>query len=419
MVTIPRIFGSLHRPALAALLLAAMPSGVQSQEGGGVLLTFGIEQMFRSQSNPSLNIPSSGTELQARTKLSFGLVSETRTQRLAFGANGTFVAGQAARTGFILPSAELSYSRSAASSQLELSAFTSRKDVDTLEFVTSDDPINNPILIAVTGSGTQQVRGAMAKLSFGQGLPFGGSVSVRVAKTSYSGTTDPNLVDSRRDTARLALHFDFTDVTTVNAGLSVSRLDEAVLGTNKQTETLSLGLNHTLPTGSLSLDGNAAHDNAGTRYSLSFGRRLELPRGELNASVGLTWPITGRTQVTGALDWRHDLPNGVLSARVSRSVTSDARDQEVRVDRLDATLERALLPRLNGAFTVGLQDSNNSGTGVSTKSTRLDASLKYELTQDWGLRFGAQHRILNTQGSGKAKSTTLSVTLGRTFEYLP
>lgn len=408
----------LHRPALAALLLGAFPSSVMSQEGGGVVMTFGVEQTLRWQDNPGLGTPAAGSEAQSRTGLSFSIVSETRTQRLALDTNATVVAGQASRTGLISPSAELSYRREAASSLLELTAFLSEKDVDTLEFEVDDPTASIPILTAVTGRGTQRLTGATAKLTFGQDAPFGGSVSLRSASTNYTGTSDPDLVDNRRDTARLSLRFDLTEVTTATAGLSVSRLAETGAADDR-TETLSFGLEHALQTGSLTLDANATHGKNGTRYGLSFGRQMELPSGELKASLGLSWPVTGNMQMIGALDWRHDMPMGALSTRVSRSVANNVRDEETRVDRLDVTLEQALLPRLNGSLALGLQDSSNGASGLSTKTTRLDASLNYALTEDWGLRFAAQHRIRDTTGSGRAKSTTVSMTLSRSFEYLP
>ncbi len=94
-----------------------------TQEGGGVLLTFGLEQRLSWVDNPDLDIPSTGDRIRLDTRLSFGIVSETPKDRLAFNLGATLRGEEdGGGFGFSLdtPSAELAYTRSGPSSSLTL-----------------------------------------------------------------------------------------------------------------------------------------------------------------------------------------------------------------------------------------------------------------------------------------------------------
>lgn len=420
--------GECARPAkrrrhlLPALLVAGLSVSALTPalaQEGGVLLTFGIDQGLRSESNPGLATPAAATRQTARTTLSFGAVTETRSQRLAFSAQGVLVTGDGATDGLAEPSASLSYQRESVNSLLRLTASLREQEVDALDFFLDTDETDAVIITAVAGTGTQRRIGYGAFLEFGREAPFGGSLSINRAETEYTGTTDPTLIDSTRDTLRLSLRFALSEATEITATASQSRLDEVGAAATSTTDSLSLGLAHDLPNGQLTAEASLTDTAAGQRESLSIGRSFDLARGQLTARLGLSSQATGGSALTGSLAWAQDLPNGKLSFNLTRSVTGDARDSETRLTRLNIGYSRDLSPRLTGSLNMGLQDSQDTATATRTRTTNLSANLVYALTEDWGLDLGATHRIRDRDASPRADSTTFTLSLRRTFEFRP
>lgn len=409
-----------HRLAISVGFVVFAPvTAAHAQDQGGLVLTFGIDQRLEWEDNPGLDTTPVGEEYFSRTRLSFGLLSETRTQRLEFSAEGTLAASNSANTGLILPKAELSYRVEAtASTALEFTTFLTETDVTSSEF-TTDLSSGVPIVTLIEGTGTQRRTGGTAKIEFGREASIGGDLSVGLTDTDYTGTTDPSLIDNRRTTARLNLRFDLSEATTATAGLSTSRLEE--VGTaGTQSETLSLGVKQTVSNGSYRLDATFAQLDTGNRRSLSLGRDLDLPAGILSASLGVSELAASNTiKAIGSLNWQQDLPRGKFSFALSHAVAGDARDNETEATRLTLGLTQDLSPRLGVNVAIGLADSRDTITDVSTKSANLDASLRYELTEDWGMNVGASHRIRDEDSVGRAKSTKVFLTLNRTFEFRP
>ena len=410
--------GVLRLLCMTASFAAVLPSNGQAQEVGGVVLSFGIEQGIYWKDNPDLDIPSTGKEISSGTKLNFGLVNETQDQRLSFTAQGTLVVGNGTEKGLVSPSANLSYSRSSVATTLEVSAFVREADVSTLDFLTGIDGTGTPVFAAVSGTGTRHQTGANAKLTFGQDSRFGGSFSLGLTDTRYHDTTDPSLIDNRRNTANLSLRFDLNEVTTATLGLTGSQLKDQGAATQNSTN-VSLGLAFDRPNGAYTADLTTANGKDGTRQSLRFGRSLDLPAGKLSANLGLARLSSGSTQMVGALDWQQELAQGTLTLGVSHDVTSNDNDAETSVSRLAVSYNQELSATLGLALSAGLQDSSETTTGFGTKTTDLSASLRKQLTQDWGMTFGASHRIRDKDVSGRAESSTVFLSIGRNFVFRP
>lgn len=409
-----------RRLALAVGCVALIPAiATQAQEAGGVVFTLGVDQRFQWKENPSLSVVSTGQEATSRTRLTFGAVTQTRTQRLAFSASGTLAAGDGGNNGFTLPGADLSYRLDGASSSFAVSAFLRESDVSTSDFATDFGLDGLPVVSLIKGTGTEQRRGGTVSLEFGKGAPFGGDFSLGLTERVYTGTTDPDLIDNRRVTAGLSLRFALSEVTTATAKLSASELKEVGLPA-KRNESLALGLEHSLPNGTVTVNATYANLDTGNRRSLNFGRNFDLPSGKLSASFGLSQSsaIAG-TNAVGSVNWQKDLPRGKLNFSVSRSITGNARDSETDVSSLSLGVTQDLAPRLGMTVTLGLLDSRDTLTDISTKSTTVDASLRYALTEDWGMNFGASHSRRNEDGVGRAKSSSVFLSLNRTFEFRP
>lgn len=411
---------ALRALCLTVGLTAALPSSTwaQAQGTGGLKITFGIDQGIDWKDNPNFNIPASGTETIGRTQLSFGFLSETRNQRLAINARGALEAGSGSENGLVSPSVSLSYQRDAISTALEFTAFLREADVSTLDFFNITDGLGAPVTVAISGTGTRRQTGAATKLSFGQNAPFGGNVSLGLTDSTYLGTTDPSLIDNRRINADLTLRFDLTQTTIATATFSGSRLkDEGAAAEN--SETLSFGLRQDRPNGVYTATLSATRTINGTRQSLRFGRNLDFPTGTLSANLGIVHTISGSTQAVGALSWQQTLVNGSLSIGLARDVTSNDANSETRVSRLSMSYSRALTQTLGLDLSAGIQDSIETFSGLSTKTTNLSASLRKQLTPDWGVTFGANHRIRDKSIAGSATSSSVFLTVGRIFEYYP
>ena len=63
--------------------------------------------------------------------------------------------------------------------------------------------------------------------------------------------------------------------------------------------------------------------------------------------------------------------------------------------------------------------SEKTSSGLVTDNASLDASISYALNEDWSMNFGASHRIKDEDGVGRAKSNSVYLSVGRTFEWRP
>jgi hypothetical protein len=226
-------------------------------------------------------------------------------------------------------------------------------------------------------------------------------------------------VDNSRATARLSLRFNLTEVTTATLAVSTSRLKEVGAAADR-TNSLSFGLDHALPDGALTFDATLSRLSGGNRTSLQFGRSLDLPNGQLAASLGLsTREVGGGPDLIGSLDWSHELPRGNFTLGLKRAITGDARDSETEVSLLALGLTQDLTPRIALTTNLSLQSSRDTSSGILTKSTNLSANLRYALTPDWNMNFSATHRIRNQGGAGNPNSSTVYLSLSRQFEYRP
>jgi hypothetical protein len=384
------------------------------------LLSFGLEQRLSWVDNPNLDIPSTGDNLQFDTRLTFGIVSETPKDRLAFNL-GTTVRGEDGTGGFGFslenPSVELAYTRSGPSSSLTLSGFRRETDLsEGLELIESSDG-GPPIL--TFEDGTARTKGVRLAYSWGEGAPFGGTLRAGLTDTDYRDTTDPDLVDNRTVTVGAGFRFALNEVTDATLDLDHRRFDEDGPTAVEDSTTLSAGITRALPRGSLRAKLSTTRNDDGTRTSLSFGRVIDLPRGSLSIDIGATEATGGDVNMTGALGWRQDLANGDISARFSRAVTNDTDNEETLVTSFSLGMNQELAPRLAMNLGASWTQSEEQATGLATDTTSLNASLSYALTEDWAMNFGASHKVKDEDGLGKADSSSVFVSLGRTFEWRP
>ena len=407
---------SLHRSTPVWVLVLALgvapSSGGAQDNAGGTQYQIGVSQGLQWQDRTG---PDSGSEWRSVTGLRFGYVTETRTQRLSFGAAGALELSSDRGTQILSdPSLSFDYRREAADTRLELGAFLRRQSLDGVELIADLDDAGDLIIGAIDTTTRRDRIGAQARLEFGRAAPFGGTLRLGQTNTLFSGTTDPDLVDNRQRNAGLDLRFNLSPVMRATTGLDVRQFRETGAAT-RQTETLSLGIAIDRPDGEYALNAIVALRPEATRYSLVLSRQIVLPDGGLSLRLGVSDIQGGRTRMIGGLDWQRTLPDGEISVGLERNVRGDTRDREVEVNRLTIAGRHDVTPVLSVRASLGLQDSRRLIDGTRTQGSDLSVSLNYALTQDWNLRSGANHSLRREDGATDQSTTTIFLTLDREF----
>ncbi len=408
--------------------LVALPG--LAQDGGGVLLRFGLEQRFEATENESLSAVSAGTTTQATTRLSFGLTSDTGISQLSFNASGLLrAANRPGATGNSLdfddPQLSFRYSRSSANARLNVGAFLRQSDLEFLRPLSDfTDPtgviVLPPDLSDLTGTGTRRSTGVNAALIWGEDGPWGYGLTADINKLDYINTTDPELINNQRITLGSNLRFALSDATEATVSLKFSRFDDAApASAARDTLSLALDLDHAMPAGSLTGSLTAERTEDGTRLGFRVGRTLELPRGSLSASLGVTRDTTSQTRLTANLAWQQELPRGQISASLQRSVAAGANDADTLVTALTVGYEQGLTPVSSINLNMTYADSTVTATDQSTRNASLSATYTHSLTEDWNLDLGYTHRLRDQTGAAAADSNSVFLVLKRNFEFSP
>ena len=407
-----------------ALLLLALP--VQAQDTGGMLLTFGIEARVETSSNLDLEIPAEGSTTQGTTRLSFGLLSETPTQRLFFDASVALRAAtgpdvDSSDTGLTDPRASLSYRKETASTAIALYGSVREDDIAFLrpldDFVNEDGEVELPDdLDDLNGTGQRLSQDLSAAIDWGTNSRLGMGLTATTTSLNYSDAS-PDLFDNRRDGLSARVRLSLSDVTeaTLEATASHFTDDDPTTGLRKTT-SLNADIVQSRPNGTISANLNHTQTEDGTRTSFSFGRSMDLPLGALSASLGLTHGVTGKTGVTGFLDYQRDGPNGSLLLRLSSAFVPDSDDLEQQVTALRLGYNHILGPTTTLGTTFSYVSTLETETGLVTDNGSFGITLSRELTPDWTLDTGLRYDMRDEDGEGRANGNTLFLALRRSFD---
>lgn len=443
---------------LAALGLLTMPILPSSaQDTGGLQLTLGVEERLSVDRNLALDSPPEGTRVALDTILSFGLVSETRTQRLALDISASlqYERDEDEQTDFGIsdPSARLSYNREGANSAFSASASYLRTRIEDVAI--SDDP-DDPT--DTTGGGDRADTTFETALELGTTAPLGFGLTASHDRTDYFNTTDIDLFDSETTNVEAIGRLRFSPVTTglisleveqyraedpetthidttaasfgVLQGISPSTRLEASLGysrveteefgitTVEQGPTLDLGLTRDLPNGTADVSLESINDRNGSRITLDFGRAMELPAGSLSARLGVSRLEENDPNLIGSVNWLQTLPRGEFNARLSREAAST--DDEV--ETVTTFLSLGLTRDINAVSNIGLGlvFAVVEETGEN-RVNRADLSARYtrNLTPEWDMNVGVNYRTRREESVDSASSESVFFSLSRSFDLRP
>jgi hypothetical protein len=394
----------------------------QSPDGlRGFQLRFDLEFGIESQSNRALALNDPGTTTEARTALTVGILSETRTQRLAFDLGGELrgIDGPTNdENGFVNPFAILNYDRSSASSRLSLSASVRESDLnnDGFEF----DELTQAFTF-VEGSATRRRTNLSAEMNFRDDAPFGWGVLARLEDNSFSGGTATGLDgaalnDTRRLTFGITGRFEIDEAIRLNTRLTYATFEQDGTPGSRDTWTLSNDLTIDRPRGNLTFGLDITDTPEGTRVAADVGRSLEYPLGIVSGRVGLVRGASGNTFLSGGLNLTREMPNGNLNLDLARTVSSGSlQDTEQLSTSLRIGYLRELSPVANLSVDFNWAEVSQTSTGIDTTNATISATYLRELTPDWGMNAGVRHRFRDDGVNGSANSNELFLNLRREF----
>lgn len=411
------------------LVATTIPALAQSPSvPGGVTMTFGFSQRLEFDDNLQLAAPSPGSSYLSTTRLTFGLQSETATQKLSLNtgtalrwSGGSGVAGDVKIDD---PQFDLRYSIDVGSSSLSVGANYRRSDLQFLrpltDFTLPDGTIVlPPDLNDLFGTGFRTDYGVNGALSWGANGPLGITLNLGLQGLTYDQVTNPALTDNTRINSGVLVRMRLNDVTDATANLTFSRFEQDPGLSRAYTRGIALGLTRSLVNGTLGATVGTSNTSAGTRLNFDVNRVMTLPSGSLTAGLGITKPAGGNYGMTGRLNWQHALPNGAISAQVSRGVTVTNANTEQLSTVVALKYNQALNPRDGLSLDVTYSLSDPSGTGNNIANTSIGAAYSRTLTPDWNMSFGYTMRMRDPEASAGAQSNSVYVGLQRSFSIRP
>ncbi|MEB8388439.1 hypothetical protein OO012_14510 [Rhodobacteraceae bacterium KMM 6894] len=416
-------------PRLKTFAVALGTSGVltttllaqQGIETRGHQLSFGVNLGFETQSNRALDPARPGSSTSATAALSMGLLRQTKTQRLSFDLGGEMRHLDSPTnddSGFHNPSIKLSYDRDSANARLSLSG--SLRETDLADEGLVFDETSQEFVFA-EGTATRRSTRASAQLNWRDDAPLGFGVSASLAENRYrggvaTGIDGLGLNDTRRMTIGTSGRLDLNEVSQLNIGLDFSRFEDDGNARDRDTWTLTNALNIERPNGVFSLNLNVTDTEDGTRVSSAVGRSLDYPLGTLSGQIGATSSTAGKVYLTGSLDVLHELPRGNLTFGIARNVNSSTLQD---TEQVSTSVTFGHFYELNSLSNLSINarwaELSRTGGNSDTTSARLVATYSRELTPDWNMNLGVQHRQTHDATSGTVRSNGIFLNVERNF----
>ena len=443
---------------------------------GGLTLSFGLGLTLRAEDDPDLREATDDGEAVLAADLSFGVLSQTRIQRLALDLD----------TGLALtsnpdeddesfevenPRLGFAYEREGARARVGAALRFRRVDLDEARLIDLDDlfddlPEEDDLIIS---GGTRDDLDAEVEIVTGLGRPLGFELQLRAERRTYDDTDDPDLTDRDIDAAEGALRLDVTPLLTTRLTFEASNLDDAsgesresraygvsavyaatarttltaALGASevdalrgvdlddddvddvlRRSETSgavgSLGVVYDMPSGTLSAEIESEIEEDGRRDTLRVARAFEPRQGaDLSASLGVSREEGDDPELVADVAYAQELARGALTASLERRAGTSADGDSVAA----TSASLGLLQEINRVSQVTLDLDfalvEGSGEGDEDESqSELRLAYVRALTPDWSLSAGYE-MTRRAEGDDEAASNALFVTLGRDFVIRP
>lgn len=404
---------------ISLILLASLypvASTAQEAEPGGIYFTLDVGQTLEASSDRDLGTEAAEDGLDSVTSLSFGAVTETRTQRLSFELGTELRVNEDGLTGDSTI-ARLAYSRNSAGAELGVLLETQREDIsllrDVTDFISDDGEIELPDDFAdLVGTGIRADTSFAASLTWGETAPIGYSVSVGQQMLRYEDASVA-LVDSDSASLGFGIRLNINEVTTGNLDLRYSQTDDVGSPTTQLT-TLSGALTFARPLGDLTTRLGVAQDETDdTFWGASITREYTLPDSSISGTLGLVEDASGDARVTGRLAFSYPVPTGLIDLGAVHSLSAGG---DRATTALSAGYLHELSPVSNMQFRFDFaQASDPDGSDVLAIGG-LSAIYGISLTEVWDLNVGARVRARDDSGV-RTRSSSVFVALERPFSW--
>ena len=426
---------------LAATLVT--PLSVNAQDTtGGTWLDFGIDQSLSAETNAGFSASSPGTTLNATTDLSAAYRSETRHSQFS-------ATGQITLRGIVRPDEDfeavyddprfrLDYSQTTAANTLNIYGAFTRGDIEFIDPLLDFRDANGNIVITpdfidLSGEGIRTQLSYGGSLSFRDNRPFGLRVYADVIDISYTDATTPELRDNRQVSYGAEARFDISPVMQATVDLGQTRRETVGLADSINT-TLDADLQITRPTGTLGFGTTITQTSAGERIGLrTSGSYAWSEVANISGSIGVTRAAnTGDLVSTADLSYNRTLANGAIQAQFSRTVDTNADDNEEVQTSFSLNSTHPLTPLATLGLNAAFARTEETATDFSTEVASVGATLDYTFTREWSVQVGVrfenrdgQERLNDTASSvgGLSRTggsnTSLSLNVSRDFSFRP
>lgn len=404
--------------------IARTPASDAAIERGGMIYRLDLAQRIEANTNPTLDPDHDGNVYLSNTRLAFNLNSETRTELFDLDLSGALRLSSGPNTdgieiGSVDPRIAVAYSRFGASARFDIMASIMRSDLTRIDPLTSfTDGDGNPTLPSdfenLTGDGTRDALTFGAKLSLRDDAPFGVKFALDVSDLRYNDTTNTNLNDTTRASFRTTARFDVTEVMTGTLGLHYTHIDNSVI--TRARTGVDADLRIARPDGSYGANLRVVDGDSGTQAGILLAREINLPNSSYTLGLGATRATTDDVIGTGYFLAKHDLPNGEIYARAERRLGVDNDDTEEVVTSLSLNATYAVSDLGDLRLDVNYGDSTTLDTDISTTLSSVGVTYTHDLTPDWAIDASATYSQRQVTGADKADSTSLALTLRRSFD---
>ena len=442
--------------SLVAIPVLVLGGRTVAQEGLAASLTIGERLRVVNETGPDRD-GDDGTS--AVTTLDFNLTSQTNTQTLGLSLNTAlplYLDGGPDDDNFEFedPDARLNYSIESKNALLGVNAIYRRTDVGDGIFF--DEDLNQDV---VTGGGTRTLFSFAPSLIVGRDGPVTSEFGYRYVSDTFSETADSS--DSNTNAANARISFRISPVldTFVFARYSEEER-EGTTQTDRITSAYGVGASYALNPvtnirASFSFDDDETVDQAGnvvssndglgfefdlqrarpngtyrlslsreetingTRYNTSLGRNIELPRGILDASLGLSKNDGESVEPLFNISLSRAVSEtSQLNFRFSQSASIN--DADNNVIRTRASVDYTYQINTLSNLSAGLQfaDDNETGAGaIDERTLSVNLNYNYALGQEWDMVSGVSFRNEKSTGSLDSRTSTVFVGLQKRFDW--
>jgi hypothetical protein len=396
----------------SAVLLCCLPAVAQEDPGRQGQLSYGVGFDYDFDDG-----------LEATSDVAVTLTSRTRASELelTFGTElfGDFTDDGTDDFEFEESFIELTYTRTGPNSALTLSGGYTETDLE-------DELVGTTI----ADGGKQETVSASIDLETGIEGPFGVTLGLAYEDRAFVDTTDPDLSDDTTVSADILARFELSRAMTVRARAGISDVDDDEAGgTERETSYVGIGLETSnasglsfrsdllfdradvtttapasssteegigleldlvqdRPAGSVEFSFSSRIDETGRRTEAEVTRAFDTRTGGLTASLGVVdQEGTSSLQVIGALSYAMELPDGELSAGLTRTASTEDGDAV-----LGTTVELSYLKEIDpiSSWSAELEYVETEDLGLGSADSRSSATLSYsrDITPEWSLSTG-------------------------------